>query len=305
VGKEGIGPGRQSDSWNHLHAVESIDISLDQAPATTSVGSVPEYMREPERIQHSTHASTAGTILETQMSNADMSNADSYKRGQVAWAIWQFFLQGRQAGPKPPKVFLTRIKRLLELDRGENLGEKTESPYARFAFADAAPEGKGTDVDFRPFNAFCLAVALDLLDTGFKQSEIVFLLRHIRDDLETWFERILLSPPSQHLRIRPQDRPEAPTLLDAGGREYADCRVFVVINKIEIKEIIQVPGGKKLPSGPLILEPVYCRGIEALRNELHRMGADKRKAMIIEISHAAADISRILRRAPVMKRGRG
>ncbi len=84
------------------------------------------------------------------MSNADMSNADSYRRGQVEWALWRFFLQGRQAGTKPPKVFLTRIKRLLELDRGEDLGEKTETPYARFAFADATTEGKGTDVDFRP-----------------------------------------------------------------------------------------------------------------------------------------------------------
>ena len=239
------------------------------------------------------------------MSNADMSNAECYKRGQVEWALWRFFLQGRQVGPEQQKVFLTRIKRLLELDRGEDLGAKTETPHARFAFADAAPEGKGTDVDFRPFNAFCLALALDLLDTGFKQSEIVFLLRHIRDDLETWFERILLSPPTGRQRIRPEARPEAPTLVDDHGREYADCRVFVVINKIEIKEIFQLLGGSKLASGPLILEPVYCRGIEALRNELDRMGVDKRKAMIIEIAHVAAGISEILPRAPVMKRGRG
>ena len=234
-----------------------------------------------------------------------MSNADSYKRGQVEWALWRFFLQGRQVGSEPQKVFLTRIKRLLELDRGEDLGAKTETPHARFVFADAAPEGKGTDVGFRPFNAFCLALALDLLDTGFKQSEIVFLLRHIRDDLETWFERILRSPPSGRQRIRPKDRPEAPTYVDSRGREYADCRVFVVINKIEIKEIFQAPGGRRLASGPLILQPVYCRGIEELHNELDRMGADYRKAMIIEIAHVAAGIIEILPHAPVMKRGRG
>ncbi len=133
----------------------------------------------------------------------------------------------------------------------------------------------------------------------------MFLLRHIRDDLETWFERILLSSPLERRRIRSQDRPEAPALVDDRGREYADCRVVVVINKIEIKEIIQAPGGRRLPSGPLILEPVYCRGIEALRSELDLMGADKRKAMIIEIAHVAAGISEILPRAPVMKRGRG
>ena len=75
-----------------------------------------------------------------------MSNADSYRRGQVEWALWRFFLQGRQAGSESKKVFLTRIKRLLELDRGEDLGETTEIPHARFAFADAAPEGKGIHV---------------------------------------------------------------------------------------------------------------------------------------------------------------
>ena len=62
---EADGPGRQSDSRSHPHAVESINISLDRAPAATSVGSVTEHMREPERIQHSTHASATGTILET------------------------------------------------------------------------------------------------------------------------------------------------------------------------------------------------------------------------------------------------
>ncbi len=233
-----------------------------------------------------------------------MSNTESYKRGQVDWALWKFFLQGRQVGSESQKVFLTRIKRLLELDRGEDLGAKTETPHARYAFADAATEGKGTDVSFRPFNAFCLALALDLLDTGFKQSEIVFLLRHIRGDLETWFGLILLSPPLARQRIRPKDRPDAPTYVEKNGREFADCRVFVVINKIEIKEIFQAPGGR-LASGPLILQPVYCRGVDKLRDELHRMGADNRKAMIIEIANAAAGVSGILPNAPVMKRGRG
>ena len=112
-------------------------------------------------------------------------------------------------------------------------------------------------------------------------------------------------PPTGRRKIRPQDRPEAPILVDDHGRKYADCRVFVVINKIEIKEIFQALGGRRLASGPLILEPVYCRGIEALRNELDGMGVDKRKAMIIEIAHVAAGISGVLPNAPVMKRGRG
>ncbi len=42
---------RQSDSSNHPQAVESIDISLDRAPAATSVGSVTELpARGPARL---------------------------------------------------------------------------------------------------------------------------------------------------------------------------------------------------------------------------------------------------------------
>jgi hypothetical protein len=234
-----------------------------------------------------------------------MNNSEIYKRGQVEWALWRFFLQGRQADPTPPKVFLTRVKRLLELDRGEDLTGKSKVPHARFAFADVPREGKGIDVGYRPFDAFCLALALDLLDIGFKQAEIVFLLRHIRDELETRFEEILRSPPPQaRQRVFPKHRPDSPTYDDDRGHKFADPRIFVVIGKVEIKEIFQAPG-RKSPSAPLIRQPVYCRGINELRDEFHRMGASDRKAVVIEIAEAAAGINRLLPQAPTTKRGRG
>ncbi len=230
-----------------------------------------------------------------------MNNSETYKRGQVEWALWMFFLQGRQADPTPPNIFLTRIKRLLELDRIPE--KKSETPHARYAFADALPEGKGIDVAYRPFDAFCLALALDLLDIGFKQAEIVSLLRHIREDLKARFEQILLSPPAtKRQRIFAKDRPGAPTYVDR-GQEFADCRVFVVIGKVEITEIFQAPG-RRSGSGPLILQPVYCRGIDELRDKLHRMNAKDRKAVVVEIAEAAAGISRLLPQAPATKRGR-
>ncbi len=232
-----------------------------------------------------------------------MNNSETYKRGQVESTLWEFFRRGRQAGAEPPNVFRTRIKRLLELDRIP--AKKSETPHARYAFADALPEGKGIDVAYRPFDAFCLALALDLLDIGFKQAEIVFLLRHIRDELETRFDQILLSPPAPNRqRIFPKDRPGVPTYVDDRGHKFADCRVFVVINKVEITEIFQAPG-RKSPSAPVIQQPVYCRGIEELRNELRRMSANYRKAVVVEIAEAAAGIADLLPKAPSMKRGRG
>lgn len=232
-----------------------------------------------------------------------MNNSETYKRGQVEWALWRFFLQGRQTDPTPPKVFLTRIKRLLEVDRIPP--KKSATPHARYAFADELPEGRGIDVAYRPFDAFCLALALDLLDIGFKQAEIVYLLRHIRDELETRFEEILRSPPPEaRQRVFPKHRPDSPTYDDDRGHKFADPRIFVVIGKVEITEIFQAPG-RKSPSAPLIRQPVYCRGINALRDEFHRMGASDRKAVVVEIAEAAAGINRLLPQAPATKRGRG
>lgn len=234
-----------------------------------------------------------------------MTTTETYKRGQVEWALWTFFLQGRQVDVDRQKVFRTRIKRLLELDRGEDLGDLSEVPHARFAFVDEAPGGKGTDTAYRPFNAFCLALALDLLDAGFIQSEIVFLLRHLRDDLEDWFERILASPPPRgRQQLLAKHRPDAPTYITDRGTHYADCRVFVVINKVEIREVFPVLEKKAAPAAPIFLRPVYCRGIDALHKELHRMGPDFRKAVVVEIANTAAAITRLLPDAPLTKRGR-
>ena len=70
-------------------------------------------------------------------------------------------------------MFLTRIKRLLEIDRSLEQTDLQAQPNSNFAFV-APPERAGSEVAFTAFDAFCLAVALDLHDAGFKQSEVVF-----------------------------------------------------------------------------------------------------------------------------------
>src|SRR5215210_6499323 len=51
----------------------------------------------------------------------------------------------------------------------------------RYAFYDAPPEGIGSDTEYSAFRVFCLAIGLDLLDAGFSQLEVAFLIRHIWD----------------------------------------------------------------------------------------------------------------------------
>ena len=69
-----------------------------------------------------------------------------FKRSQVEWGLWQLFAANRPSPKRPPQAFLTRIKRLWELDR--RMGE--EGPG--YAFFDHAPEGRGFEVSFSLFN---------------------------------------------------------------------------------------------------------------------------------------------------------
>ena len=101
-----------------------------------------------------------------------MTSTEFFKRGQVEDALWQRFAMRTRIKPKISKKFQTRIKRLLDLDRQETALNSSTRSSARYAFLDTTPEGRGTDVSFTPFNVFCLALGLDLLDVGLKQSEI-------------------------------------------------------------------------------------------------------------------------------------
>lgn len=223
----------------------------------------------------------------------------SYKRNQVEWALWRHFALGAVKGKSAPRVFGTRIKRLLELDRSTDVYAGSEAPQARFAFVDEEPEGKGTDTAYSQFNVFCLALALDLLDAGFKQSEIIFLLRHVRNRLEREFKQAVKRPPDPRQPEAAEDRPECASYED-GGRRWADCRRFMVFSKIEATEVF----GGKATKTPFIIAPVWCRGIEALTKELHRMNTGYRKAIVLELAHSAAAVTRLLDEAPVVRRGR-
>ena len=230
-------------------------------------------------------------------------NADpTYKRRQVEQALWSFFTAGRGAPAAPPLVFRNRIKRLLELDR-QPLPYASETSPADFAFFDEAPVGTGTDIRYSAFNAFCLALALDCLDAGFKQAEVVFLMRHLRMALEPWFALALRYPPSPRQRYFAKHYPGYPTFADDGGR-YADLRLFAVIGKLEITEILAPEAQAKLADRPVYLEPEFCRGGEALAQALRRLDHAHRKVFVLESPTPPPAVARLLAEAPPVHRGR-
>jgi hypothetical protein len=228
----------------------------------------------------------------------------TYKRGQVEWALWRILTTGvwgaRRHRISP--VFLTRIKRLLEIDRSGTLFDVRglAAPPVQFAFTESAAEGTGNDASFTAFDAFCLAVALDLLDAGFKQKEIVFRMRFLRPLLEDQFPRILANPPepseeSGHAEAR------------ASARKAKDNHVFLLLQQIELVERFRGSRGPRPKNAvPALLDPILCKGSDELRTAVAaNMPRKFRTSMVLEVAELAVDVTRYLAEAPEMRRGRG
>jgi len=227
-----------------------------------------------------------------------MQHSDqTYKRGQMEWALWQLFAANRPNPKRPPQAFLTRIKRLWEIDR------QTGPEGPGYAFFDHAPEGRGNEVSYSAFNAFSLAIGLDLLDAGYKQAEVVTLLQHIRSHLAIHFREIEANPPAPPELIAAKERPACPSYKQ-GGIDIADCRHFMVLQKVELTEVYRAESLEPEYQATQHA-PIFCLGIEQLRDELHSMGEGFRKALVLEIAEMAVVLLQHLAKAPLIRRGRG
>jgi len=199
-----------------------------------------------------------------------------------------------------PVVFRTRIKKLLDIDRsGPMTGE--EPGASPRAFSDDQPPGSGSEAAFTAFDVFCLALALDLLDMGFKQAEIVFLLRHMREDLRPVFERIVRDyPPANRQRYRAKDFPNCPATETQSGAKVVDANVYLLVRKIELRELVPAMAAKH----PLIAPPQICAGQVELAEALRDLNSVQRKMLVIEIGLSARLAPTFLSSAPLTKRGR-
>lgn len=230
----------------------------------------------------------------------------TYKRGQVEWALWRAFTLARSPGDGPPPIFKTRIKRLLDLDRDLDITAFGAKPASDFAFVAPAEGGRGVEVPYTPFDVFCLALALDLLDVGFKQGEIVFLMRHLRDGLADWYADLVSRPPlidrQTHLA---RSHPKLPVIARGGKAALADARVFLLLNRIEMTEVLAAATPKGKAGQALFLEPEVCEGIGQLHDRLNAlMPLHRRTVIILEITAVAQAVSVFLEQAPIVPRGR-
>ena len=235
-----------------------------------------------------------------------MSNV-TYRRGQVEWALWRAFTLARSPGDGPPPIFRTRIKRLLDLDRDLDASVFGAEPPCTFAFVEPSEGGSGIEAQYAAFDVFCLALALDLLDVGFKQGEIVYLMRYLREPLEDWF-RDLLARPSLINRQRnlAKMHPKLPRLERGGGKApLADARVFLILNRIEMTEVLAPAPPRRKRSSAVFLEPVFCEGIAELQTRLDTlMPLHRRTVITLEITAVAQAVHTFLEAAPTVPRGR-
>jgi hypothetical protein len=116
-----------------------------------------------------------------------------YKRNQVEEAISRVF---EEPSAKPSSALRTRIKRLLDTDRGLGTNPRANDPtLSRYAFYSSKSPGRGSDVSFSDYEAFALMVGLQMLNHNWPQLFAVETLRRYRPDLEPRHQKILRQDP--------------------------------------------------------------------------------------------------------------
>lgn len=246
-----------------------------------------------------------------------MSNVVTFKKGQVVWALWQTFSLHNARDPRRaeiPAAFATRVRKLQEF--GVPLPP------------DARPGRAGTDVQYTPYQAFEIAVGLDLQDNGLPQAEIGFFLRNLRPRLQEVYASILASPamPSALLAgmslAPPKDRPVSPPGLVVEGANpkglgnprrarEPDTAVFMAFRYVGLQEAWNTPAfdasdWEGRGRHPLFLPPVFHFGLRSLAEEMDRLSRTPRDRIriVLELSNLAVLLLENLRAAPSIRRGR-
>ena len=225
-----------------------------------------------------------------------------FSRGQVEWALWKHSTIDLPGGDEPISAFRARVKHLLQLDRSSAVqGNPADPVPVAHALSTDEPQGSGVNATFTKFDAFCLAIALDFLRAGFKQSEVLLLMLHLRPRLERPFAKILNAPPAFQSRVVGKTNPDV-----SKRKSGDDRRIFLVIQRVEFSEAFpafaHLTNTRKKAS--IYREPVFCKGIDELRDQLDLMDHHFRRAIVLEIAHTAVKIVEFLNQAPLMRRGR-
>lgn len=207
----------------------------------------------------------------------------TYRRSQAEYALWGLHGRGK-ARQSVPRAFRNRTKKLLDADR---VGEmpNSEANAAPFAFSEEAPGGTGVDAAFTAFDVTCLAYALEMVGFGFKPSEVVFLLRHIRGTLHDLYDDMV-------------DEDRLPSRTQSSGAN-AKRSTFLLIKRVDVSGDYL----EQTTKGPLFIQPKVCHGLEELTRAFSTFGHSQRSVFVLELAWPAALVREQLAKAPLIKRG--
>ena len=152
-----------------------------------------------------------------------------FKRNQVEEAI-ALVLEPGSIGPS--MELRTRIKRLLDTDRGLGGNRRSKDPeLANFAFYSTDAGGRGIENWFSYYEAFALLTGLRLMRHGWPQGYVVAVLRRVKRELELHYTRVLKQIPARaNEDEQRQQRPRAGD-IDFGR---PDPLLLVIMSKDEL-----------------------------------------------------------------------
>jgi hypothetical protein len=117
-----------------------------------------------------------------------------FKRNQLEEALSRAF---GEPSAKPSSELRTRVKRLLDTDRGLGRDTRSANPeLTNYAFYTDDSPGRGVEIWFSDYEAFALMTGLRLLQHRWPQTFAVALLRRLRSELEQEHARILKQDPA-------------------------------------------------------------------------------------------------------------
>ncbi|WP_210241462.1 hypothetical protein [Mesorhizobium sp. B1-1-6] len=166
----------------------------------------------------------------------------------------------------PPRVFLNRIKRLLDLD------DDVTAPI----FPVSAAVGRGKSAEYTQFSVFLMVLGLYFIDSGLTQGDAIYILHNLEATLREHYEKAL----------------EKSVLAEDGND---DTPVFFLLRKAELREC-----WSDLEDGPLFLNPRFCYGLNELDDAMRELGRNDPTRLVIQISDLAVMVRRYLSRNKIV-----
>ncbi len=225
-----------------------------------------------------------------------------FKRNQVEEAIFRSGPADRdERFDVEAKI---RLKRLLDSDRKRPVTPKRLFDRT-FAFYGEQPGGTGQDVLYSAYEAFALWLGLKLLESGYPQGRVVFLLRHYREALEREYNRIIskdLAALFEKSDWKPVTDAQKDTLLREGRLvDKVDNMIFLAVRLetetfgVTTRFFSEVPDRR-----PTLI----CRGSGELTPVIEGAAAMRVPMLVIELTNPAHQLAYWLARVEPTRRGR-